>query len=188
MARTGASRVSSRVERPASPGATQVERRLRDVAARARKRNRGRAARRHDRRGDRAHVWVYGADAPRRAPYALAQRALAGGCLSYPRMACGVCAECARQDQRSPVPIPRRSSVVRHSLPPHDAQPDQEQNPADQDWPPRPRRARNRKKQRRDAKDNDRTDRHQPVPSHAILNSSRGHSILARVCAYPTEP
>ncbi len=84
MAHTGASRVSSRVERPASPGAAQVERRLRDVAPRARKRNRGRAARRHDRRGDRAHVWVYGADAPRRAPYALAQRALAGRCPVIP--------------------------------------------------------------------------------------------------------
>jgi hypothetical protein len=63
-----------------------------------------------------------------------------------------------------------RSSAVRRSLPPHDAQSDQEQDPADQNWPPRPRRARNRKNQRRDAKDNNRTDR-QPVPSHAILHS-----------------
>ena len=66
----------------------------------------------------------------------------------------------------------RSSAVIRRSLPQHHAQPDQEQNRADQDWPPRPRRARNPKKQRRDAKDN-RNDR-QPVPNHAILNSSQG--------------
>ena len=107
-ARTGASKVSSRVERPASPGTAPLERRLRDCEARVRQRDRDRAARRRDGRGPAAASDTAGV--PSRARF----RASESTTSAY-RRAGGLGGGAISESPRLPAPTSNRPLADRHA-------------------------------------------------------------------------